>query len=349
MKSDRSKFCATIVVAMSISMSLLPVSSCKARNSAISGSKSISGKVADEVVTSLREIDAATIRVDTLYGELEARSLSDRKPVVAGQSSNADSVGTSDADSLAPKTEEPQNDLISNDVGDDEFFYEDMAVHVDSVVSMLTAVLGRYPEYDSRISKEIDSLNKSVSTLRTIFLLPPRVLEKSAKMQLGEADQPLTLPQIRGQLSKLKAKSNTVDAQVLGERAATESKRRQAIRDAHSQRIKEKEELRQSYKNSANEYFNLGNDLNQQANDNVDLQNFYSARVKANKKVSYFPDDHDKSNPKDSYYLNQYYKNRVTELRRLRDNARAQRQRYEDLAEAVSKEIATMRGNYPQF
>ncbi|MCX6119922.1 MAG: hypothetical protein NT027_20495 [Proteobacteria bacterium] len=69
----------------------------------------------------------------------------------------------------------------------------------------------------NRFLKEIDSFTESSSKLRSIIALPHTSNSQSTSLQLEASEKTLSLPQIRGQLSTLKAKINTVDSQVKGE------------------------------------------------------------------------------------------------------------------------------------
>jgi hypothetical protein len=92
----------------------------------------------------------------------------------------------------------------------------------------------------------------------------------------------------------------------------------------------------------------LGNSFNQLANDAIHYENQFVAMYNANNSATaYFPEDTSKVYT--AAYLINYYRGIMRENQERRDSAYAQQKRYEAMALELSKEISSMRSNYPQY
>ncbi|MCX6116505.1 MAG: hypothetical protein NT027_03115 [Proteobacteria bacterium] len=227
---------------------------------------------------------------------------------------------------------------------DGEIVYAENVVVLEAVVSDLLKLKSSYPEYEVRLNNEIDILSKAAASMRILVGLPTKSGNESSSLQLGDNETPLTLPQIRGQLSALRASANKIEARVRGERAGAEAKALQARRNQHDQRIKDKFTEQSRYIESANEatrqYYKLEKDLN----DHQRLLDLTLQLQRANRYATVPIDGAEVPVSK----LVPLFREKLAEAESKCAKAWKQVEDYTSKADRVGDEIAQMRGNYPK-
>jgi hypothetical protein len=330
-----------------IAVSLVPIG-CKARNSEASKSKNTAdGEVStDLMVETMSEIKLSLDRVEKIYQEIEANP----SPLKNEKTSDLLSINVSDGEpsSLPAKIQAetvPREAIEMKSPFENEFVYDDTVFLLDSVVSDLAALKALYPEMSNRLLKEIDSLTESSSKLRSIIALPHISNSQSTTLQLEAGEKTLSLPQIRGQLSTLKAKINTVDSQVRGERSAAEAKERQARWNAHNEEINKKRKIRQDYVKKKSDCVER---LRVATNDEIVAVNLYNNYVlpyyNANNNGVLNYNGQEVSVKK----LYRASKQEIDRTRSIRISLEGDRDYYQGLINNMDREIAELQKNSPR-